>query len=328
MRVLIVAFCISACSEAETDGVATDSAPTEAASDQGLDDRGVPDAITAEGIAAKYPGDKGIAADPSVIFADDFESYADATGLAANWNDGVYRNVRIVTDNVFAGKQALAFDNPKQDGELSNTVARHLATELDSLYLRYYTRYDPRFDVVGSTHNGGGISAHYYNAGMATPGVPANGTNKFLIEFEAWRGEVAEPNPGNLNFYVYHPAQRSDYGDHFFPDGTVLPNSSLPGDFGADFVKRPNIVPELGRWYCHEIMLKANTPGMRDGEIAAWVDGALVARFGNLRLRDVATLKIDRFNLSLHIGSNTRSETSKWYDNVVAAKSYIGPIAK
>jgi hypothetical protein len=330
MRYAVVVLAC-ACSSAEETGdtpadsaVATDSAMT---TETAVTDT-TPGDASAEGIAAKYPGDKGIASDPSVIFADDFESYASASGLSANWNDGVYRNVRIATEaaNVFAGKQALEFTNPKQDAELSNAVARHLDKELDALFLRYYTRYDPRFDVVGSTHNGGGISAHYYVGGMATPGVPADGKNKFLMEFEAWRGEVAEPNPGNLNVYIYHPEQRSMWGDHFFPDGTVLPNSSMPGNFGSSFVARPNVVPELGRWYCHEIMLKANTPGMRDGEIALWVDGNLIARFPNLRLRDVDTLKIDRFNLSLHIGSNTRSETSKWYDNVVAAKSYIGPM--
>jgi hypothetical protein len=162
--------------------------------------------------------------------------------------------------------------------------------------------------------------------GMATPGIPADGRNKFLIEFESWRGEDSEPNPGNLNVYIYHPEQRSMWGDHFFPDGTVLPNSSMPGDFGPDFVARPNINPELGRWYTYELMLQANTPGMRDGRIAMWLDGALIADFRNLRLRDVETLRIDRFNLSLHIGSNTRSETRKLYDDVVAATSYIGPV--
>lgn len=315
-----------------SDAARTDSATTTEAATDTSDPDGVAQSDTplGEGIAAKYPADRGITGDPAVLFADDFESYASVAGLSASWNDGVYRNVRIATESasVHAGKQALEFTSPKQDAELSNAVARHLDKEQDVLFLRYYTKYDPRFDVVGSTHNGGGISAHYYTNGMATPGVPADGTNKFLIEFEAWRGEAAEPNPGRLNIYVYHPTQRSMWGDHFFPDGTVLPNSSIPGDFGATFVARPNVVPELGRWYCHEIMLKANTPGARDGEIAAWVDGNLVSRFPGLRLRDVATLKIDRFNLSLHIGSNTRSETSKWYDDVVAATSYIGPIAK
>ena len=33
------------------------------------------------GIAARYPFDAGIASDPAVIFADDFESYSGAAGL-------------------------------------------------------------------------------------------------------------------------------------------------------------------------------------------------------------------------------------------------------
>jgi hypothetical protein len=73
-------------------------------------------------------------------------------------------------------------------------------------------------------------------------------------------------------------------------------------------------------------MVQANTPGSRDGRITFWLDGVLTADFPNLRFRDVASLKIDRFQLSFHIGSNPKGETRKWYDNVVAAKSYIGPV--
>ncbi|MCC7535780.1 MAG: hypothetical protein IT379_06185, partial [Deltaproteobacteria bacterium] len=241
------------------------------------------------GIASRYPGDEGIGGDGAVIFADDFESYVDASGLEANWNYGVYHEIRIATeaDNVFAGGQSLEMTVPRQDAELSNTVARRVSPELDRLFLRYYSRFDTSFDVVGSSHNGGGISAHYYVDGNATPGIPADGRNKFLIEFECWRGEESDPNPGSLNVYIYHPEQRSMWGDHLFPDGTVLPSSSMPGDFGPDFVPRRNIVPELGRWYAYEVMLQANTPGMRDGRIALWLDGELIADFRNLRLRDV-----------------------------------------
>jgi hypothetical protein len=282
-----------------------------------------------QGIAARHPHDDGIGSDPSVIFADDFESYHDAAGLEARWNAGVFGNRRIATapELVYAGAQSLEFTSPMQSAELSNGVARTVAPELDLLFLRYYSRYDPSFDVVGSSHNGGGISAHYFNNGMATPGVPANGTNKYLIEYECWRGESAEPNPGSLNVYIYHPEQRSMWGDHFFPDGKVLPNTSIADDFGSEFVARPTVVPELGRWYSFEVMLKANHAGQRDGRIALWLDGALIADFQNLRLRDVDTLRIDRFGLSLHIGSNTVRETHKQYDNVVAATSYIGPLA-
>src|SRR5204862_6947504 len=108
---------------------------------------------------------------------------------------------KIVTEaaNVKAGKKALEFDLPQQNQELSNGVQKILTTELDVLYLRYYAKLDTSFDVTGSSHNGGGITAHYFNGNNATPGIPANGTNKFLIEYECWRGEVTDKSPGALN---------------------------------------------------------------------------------------------------------------------------------
>ena len=280
------------------------------------------------GIAARYPGDLGIGDDSDVVFFDDFESYGSGDDLDTNWNAGVFWNADIETDSahVLAGDQSLRFTAPRQMSELSNGVARTISPELDVLFLRWYGKFDASFDISGSSHNGGGISAHYYIDGRATPGIPADGTNKFLIEYECWRGEASEPNPGSLNVYIYHPEQRSEWGDHFFPNGEVLPNTSIPGDFGDDFVARPNITPELDRWYSYEVMVQANTPGERDGRIALWLDGELIADFQNLRLRDVASLTIDRINLSLHSGSNPNGETYKWYDNVVAAHSYIGPL--
>jgi hypothetical protein len=107
-----------------------------------------------------------------------------------------------------------------------------------------------------------------------------------------------------------------------------MPNTSIPGEFGTGFLKRPNVIPDLGRWYCHEMMVKANTPGQCDGQITLWLDGQIIADFKNLRLRDVASLTIDHFSINLHIGQNTRGPTRKWYDNVVAAIAYIGPMIK
>jgi hypothetical protein len=282
------------------------------------------------GIAARHPGDLNIGSDPDVIFADDFESYAQGSDLNGRW-DAVYQNqyVTITTAaaNVFAGSKALEFTLPQQTAELSDATDKVLTQQEDVLFLRYYSKFQPPYDVVGSSHNGSSISAHYFINGQATPGVPADGTNKFLANLEDWRGDAATPSPGNLNIYIYHPEQRTQYGDHFFPTGLVMPNTSIPDDFGPGFVSRPDVLPALDRWYCYEYMVKANTPGQRDGRIAFWVDGALKADFQNLRLRDVASLKIDRFGLSFHIGSNPNGPSKKWYDNVVAARAYIGPVA-
>jgi hypothetical protein len=282
------------------------------------------------GIAAKYKGDNGITSDPAVVFADDFESYASAANLTNKW-DNVFQSghLLIVTAaaNVYRGAKALQFDVPQQSAEMSNAVAKKLTNEVDMLFLRYYSKFDTGFDVIGSSHNGATISAHYFiNGWQATPGVPANGTNKFLVAYEHWRGDTSTPNPGEVNVYVYHPLQRDIWGDHFFPTGLVSPNTSVPFDFGPTFVARPDIVPNLGQWYAYELMVKANTPGQKDGRIACWLDGKLVADFPNLRLRDVQTLTIDEFDLSLHVKSNTLAAAKKWIDNVVVATSYIGPL--
>ncbi len=92
------------------------------------------------------------------------------------------------------------------------------------------------------------------------------------------------------------------------------------------FTPRPDFTTDLGRWYCYELMVKSNTPGRSDGRIACWVDGTLVADFPNQRLRDDATLKINHVMLDLHIGSNGSRVNRKWYDDVVIATSYIGPM--
>jgi hypothetical protein len=282
------------------------------------------------GLAARYPGDAGIEKDPTVAFHADFEDCRTAADLSQQWDvmyNGEHITITEDSANVHSGRRALEMTIPKQEKSLSVNVGRNLAVTRDVLFLRFYTKFQKGYDLPHtSSHNNGSISSGYYPGGAATPGKRADGRNKFIANFET---EIASPGdapaPGLLNIYIYHPEQRSDFGDHFYPDGAVLPNTSLPGNFGPYFVPRPNIVPETDRWYCFEFMLKANTPGQRDGRVACWVDGKLIADFPNLRFRDIDTLKIDRFDVGLFIARNSLRENKKWYDDVVAATSYIGP---
>jgi hypothetical protein len=277
------------------------------------------------GIAAKHPGDQGIADDPAVLFHDDFE-----LGSPIGRWDMVFHeeNIRIAegSADVHGGNKAVQLTVPEKSAEDSNAVIKRLAGH-DVVFLRYYSKFDSGFDQVGSSHNGGFLAAIRPDLPYATPGIRADGRNKFMASFENWRGEASTRSPGHLDVYCYHPAQRSDYGDHFFPTGKVMPNTSLPFDFGPGFVSRPDIVPELGRWNCFEIMLQANAIGEKDGRIACWVDGKLIADFTGLRLRDDPTLKINWASVDLHIKNNTIRANSKWYDDVVIATSYIGPVA-
>lgn len=284
------------------------------------------------GLAARYPGDAGIEKDPAVIFHANFEDCRTPADLRHTWNSVVHDgNMRITEDaaNVHSGSRALEIVMPQQREPLAVGVDGTLAKdrEQDVLFLRWYAKLEKGFDVPkNSIHNGGSISAGYWRGESAGPGKRADGRNKFLANYEAEISSLSDaPSPGPLDIYVYHPEQRDIWGDHWYPSGIVVPNTSLRYDFGPHFVPRPDFVPELGRWYCYEFMVKANTPGRRDGRIACWVDGKLIMDFPNLRLRDIDTLKIDRFGVGLYIADNSRRENKKWYDDVVAATSYIGP---
>lgn len=260
----------------------------------------------------------------------DFEDCGTTEDLHGTWDALIHEgNMRITEDraNVYGGRRALEITIPKQQEALAVGIDKILTEERDVLFLRFYSKLAEGFDVPRtSVHNGGSISAWYWRGESAGPGKPADGQNKFLANFETALGwPPGAPLPGGLAIYIYHPEQRGDYGDHFFPSGIVSPNTSLPGNFGPHFVPRQEFVPELGRWYCFEYMVRANTPGQRDGRIACWVDGELVADFTNLRLRDIETLRIDRFGVGLYIGDNSRRENTKWYDDIVAATTYIGP---
>jgi hypothetical protein len=153
-----------------------------------------------------------------------------------------------------------------------------------------------------------------------------------LAAFETERGQAVSPGP--LNVYCYHAEQGGPFGDHIYATGKVVASGRRgvpvgpPVSFGPQFVSRPDFIPELDRWYCYEFMVKANTPGQRDGRIACWVDGRLIADFPNMRLRDVEELKIDCFGVGVYLSPNTARANRKWFDDVVAATSYIGPLAK
>lgn len=286
------------------------------------------------GIAAKYPGDAGIEQDPAVIFHDGFEDYATPADLGRKWDTLIHEgNMRIAEepDNVNQGKKSLECAMPQQRAALAVAVNKVIKDERDVLFLRFYSKFEKGYDHPrGSSHNGGTIAAHYNVDGRATPGIPADGRNKFLVNFETERGQAVSPGP--LNFYCYHAEQGGPFGDHIYPTGKVVASGRRgvpvkpPVSFGPHFVSRPDVIPKLDRWYCYEFMVKANTPGQRDGRIACWVDGKLIADFPNMRLRDVEGLKIDCFGVGVYLSPNTARPNRKWYDDVVAATSYIGPM--
>jgi hypothetical protein len=288
-----------------------------------------------QGVAARYPGDRGIRNDAAVAFADDFETTQ--TGVIPSgyrrddekkWDNSW--GACLVTEkpeSVHGGHKGLEFtvvwDPARSSGGLA--VQKHFEEGFDTLFLRYYAKFGADTELYhGGAHNGASIAARAPGVPAIAPGIRADGSNQFIVRLDTWRPIEEVPSPGDLVTYVYHMDQGGRWGDQFFPSGRVNP----PGRelFGEHFVPREDFIPERGRWYCYELMVKTNTPGERDGRIAVWVDGQLRADFPNLRLRNVDSLKANRIDLTLGTENRrVRSDVTMCYDDVVAATSYIGP---
>lgn len=271
------------------------------------------------GIAARYVWDSGITADSAVLFADDFESYTSSsqftsTGRYVNYYHTA--NFAIDTATVFAGAKSLRIRMPSTTSEVANALVRRVSPTQDALFVRVYARYPSDYAGIWRAHNGVRITGKYTG-----PGRKPNGTDFFLVNIE--NSKESEPEPGYTHAYVYHPEQDDAYGENWYPDGSVTNGTQF---FGPNFIARPKIIPAKGTWICYEVMVKLNTPGTRDGRVAVWQDGTLIADWQNVRFRDVDTLKIDEVQLE-NGGQSSSQQNDKWYDNLVIATSYIGPMA-
>jgi hypothetical protein len=93
---------------------------------------------------------------------------------------------------------------------------------------------------------------------------------------------------------------------------------------------------ENNRWYCIEQQVVLNTPGQKDGVntsgqkdgvLRGWVDGKLVFEKTDVRMRDVAALKIENVWINLYHGGKWTAQTEQhlYIDDVVISTQPIGP---
>ena len=297
-------------------------------------------ALFADGIASRYPNDVGIQNDPDVLLYDGFESYSHPEELrhasGGPWDGaGPLPNLRIATEtgHFFAGRKALEMKLPIANHEQVDAVLKSFEIRPEPvLYIRAYEKWDRGFTAVNG-HNGIRMSGDYPGPGNPPP---PDGSGFFLFTLQNAAFRAGAGYPGYNEIYAYWPLQRSGFGDHWYPDGWVIPGSPTCGNQGEwlchpaqypNFVALPIWQPSRNVWYCFEVMVRVNTLGQHNGEVAYWVNGQLKGRFTNLFIRSRDSLKIDTAELNLHALTNPTRVQRKWYDSVVIARSYIGPIS-
>lgn len=328
---------------------------------------GISPGETDQGIAAKYPGDRGIGEDAEVVLVEDFEA-GSIGDIGKNWTETSNHegNALTLSDEVLpgtGGKQSLKI-TATGGKDTGGHLFKVLKPGHDQLHIRFYVKFAADHGFInhfvklqGSVNppNWTEGEAGYRHTKSFSTGLEPQGASHHTYP------AVPFSPPGIWHFYSYWPEMRSWQN----PDGT---GTSF---YGNDFEpKEPAIVPR-DEWQCVEFMVKMNsTPEKSDGEQAFWINGELKGRFapGSVKgywMREVfrlddekgkpfeglrwrtdpaininkvwllhyvnpeeGTAKANAKYLAEHPETKINLKTSTvWFDHLVVAKRYIGPMA-
>ena len=268
------------------------------------------------GLAAKLTTMEALERHPSIIFADDFE-----TGeIGAKWDETSDRDQKSLAwvDESMAGPE-FGRRSLQVTARLSSSTGGGCTKWFESsnrLFVRFYTKFHPDCDYVHhfcTLRANKSLQGRDRWSGFGGAGLLPDGESRFSTAIEPWGNWGEWTPPGQWNFYSYWHRMRPS------PDQKYWGNGFRPES-------QPNI--ERGRWICVEFMLLHNTPGASDGEQAFWIDGQRRGHWRGIQWRTNAQLMANAFTLESYVTDRwtKQEENIVYFDNVVIAKEYIGPL--
>ncbi|HET9957960.1 MAG TPA: hypothetical protein VFQ61_25860 [Polyangiaceae bacterium] len=223
-------------------------------------------------LAERYPEDNGLASDPAVLFYDDFE--AGWGRWDAPKQDTQHLFVESDAARAHAGSRFLRSTVTEaqlaEQEYISAAPRADFTRRVPTVYWRFYAQFK---GASATPHHWVRMAAgtpEYASSGLANTVPP--GDRGFWFDFDADTGD-------HFNFYVYWFQMRSGRCN----DGSVTPGCA--GDQGTTYHYGNTFAPPgqdefpRDRWFCVEIMAKANQVGQSDGELAFWVNDQLIGDY-------------------------------------------------
>jgi hypothetical protein len=216
----------------------------------------------------------------------------------------------------------LAVPSGKRGG---SDLTKVLPTQHDSLYVRWYIKYETGFNFNARNHGGGLFAGSRNFVGQSD--YRPNG-NDFAVS--------AIEHSTSLHTSEIYAYYRGMYQNCANPQGScwgdVFPCTSDEGKTFCTEVQHrdPPLPPVLSdeKWYCMEMKFKMGTASVNgtihDGEIALWIDGINYGRWNDLWIRTTNDLKITILWLSLFHHDGTHSDAGILMDEVVVSSKQIG----
>lgn len=250
-----------------------------------------------------------------VFFQEGFES---TEALAKFYNRKDREQVVLDPKLAHSGQGVLQLDVPDREGQAAGAAVTywfHPGHEV--VYFRRYIRFPEDYDQGNLHHVGGSLYAVAGSdkwGGMGKAGIKPEGDDRFGAGFEPWRDWGRNQPPGAMMLYTYWMDMKRDKDGHYWGNNLMPP-------------KPRQVLLKRGLWHCLEHMIRANTPGKADGEMAAWIDGKLYIHLTGFRWRTSPEMRLKRIGLGLYVHQSRRANTL-WYDDVALSTGYIGPTEK
>jgi hypothetical protein len=193
-------------------------------------------------------------------------------------------------------------------------LVKFLPSQHDRLYVRYYLRFEPGFDLT-SGRAGAALHAGDSDTYLGNQGRPS-GDDYFTALVT---NDETLPVARVVYTGMYMNCDSSGcWFDQFpcDPDGTCNAGHEWSGP-------RPAI--EVDRWFCVELFVDGGTPGQADGAVEIFVDSQPIGPFEALAMRTSEAIQIGTLWLTMNAPQSAPG--SVFYDNVVVSTSRVGCVA-
>lgn len=306
------------------------------------------------GLAARYAGDRGVESDASVLFVEDFEA-ATVDAVAERWETVQHADHMSLTADVpagSAGRQSLLMTHVGgNEADTGGHLYRRLGDGHEQVFARFYVKFDENCAPIH--HFGACLGGNHPSTPwpMVKAGFPTDGAKAFWTGIEpfgdAWRWDFytywcemrGSPPRGQTwgNSFVRDEQLKADRGRWICVELMVKLNDV--GDTNGEQALWIDGLPVAhlgkgfpsGKWVFDKFYPGQSGDGVRwdraKGDREHFAVRAGGEPFEGFRWRTAEALKVNFVWAYLYITQSPPGHESKvWFDHIVVAKEYIGPI--
>lgn len=230
---------------------------------------------------------------PDWLWCDDFETEHD---LSVNYPDIGTTGFGVERGEALSGSWAIRqhYDEGQVDGGwifwfYGDALGMDFGEPHDEIYARWYHRFDPTFDT---------FPPKMARVSSIGPGWDKRFSVHYWIEDGLIVADVSAQYSSQANEEGWLPIAASDFS---FEDPA-----------------------NVGRWICHEMYVRTNTPGAADGAYRFWADGELIVERTGVDLRGDTDYNFNAVQLDTYWNGGSPREQSRYYDNFVVSTQRIG----